>query len=75
MAAGLGYFETRLETEAWNTRDRFIFISQRSDGKTNHPSNSTCLKPIEYDEFKVIVTNRKIKPRKVVLFHEGRGSQ
>ena len=32
--------------------------------------------PTEYGyEFKVIVINQRMSPRKVVAFHEGRGSQ
>ena len=40
------------------------------------PIQLDLFQPIEYGyEFKVIVTNNKTNPRKVVLFHEGRGSQ
>ena len=76
MAAGLGYFETRWKPKSWNTRYRFIFIRKQVRCQDKSPIQLDLFKPIEYGyEFKVIVTNRKIKPRKVVLFHEGRGSQ
>ena len=40
------------------------------------PIQLDLFQPIEYGyEFKVVVTNKRINPRKVVLFHEGRGSQ
>ena len=55
---------------------RFIFIRKQVRCQDKSPVQLDLFKPVEYGyEFKVIVTNRKIKPRKVVLFHEGRGSQ
>ena len=76
MAAGLGYFETRWKPKSWNARYRFIFIRKQVRCQDKSPVQLDLFKPVEYGyEFKVIVTNRKIKPRKVVLFHEGRGSQ
>ena len=46
------------------------------------PAPSSCrhgrrgFRPNEYGyEFEVIVTNKRMNPRKVVAFHEGRGSQ
>ena len=76
MAAGLGYFETRWKPKSWNARCRFIFIKKHVRCQYKPPIQLDLFQPIEYGyEFKVIVTNKKINPRKVVLFHEGRGSQ
>ena len=76
MAEGLGYFETRWKPKSWKTRCRFIFIRKQVKRQDKSPVQLDLFKPIEYGyEFKVIVTNRTISPRKVVLFHEGRGSQ
>ena len=76
MAEGLGYFETRWKPKSWKTRCRFIFIRKQVKRQDKSPIQLDLFKPIEYGfEFKVIVTNRTINPRKVVLFHEGRGSQ
>ena len=76
MAEGLGYFETRWKPKSWKTRGRFIFIRKQVKRQDKAPLQLDLFKPIEYGyEFKVIVTNRTINPRKVVLFHEGRGSQ
>ena len=76
MAAGLSYFETRWKPQSWNARYRFIFIRKQVRCQDKSPIQLDLFKPIEYGyEFKVIVTNRKITPRKIVLFHEGRGSQ
>ena len=69
MAGGLGYFETRWKPKSWNTRYRFAPMPEQSSHSTRF------FRGIEYGyEFKVIVTNNKTNPRKVVLFHE-RGSQ
>ena len=76
MAGGLGYFETRWKPKSWNTRYRFIFIRKHVRCQNKAPVQLDLFQPIEYGyEFKVIVTNNKTNPRKVVLFHEGRGSQ
>ena len=76
MAGGLGYFEIRWKPKSWNTRYRFIFIRKHVRCQNKAPIQLDLFQPIEYGyEFKVIVTNNKTNPRKVVLFHEGRGSQ
>ena len=76
MAAGVSYFETRWKPKSWKARGRFLFIKKQVRCQDKAPIQLDLFKPIEYGyEFKVIVTNRNIKPRKVVLFHEGRGSQ
>ena len=76
MAKGLSYFETRWKPKSWKTRCRFIFIRKQVKRQDKSPIQLDLFKPIEHGyEFKVIVTNRIINPRKVVLFHEGRGSQ
>ena len=76
MAGGLGYFESRWKPKSWNTRYRFIFIRKHVRRQNKAPIQLDLFEPVEYGcEFKVIVTNKTIRPRKVVLFHEGRGSQ
>ena len=76
MAAGLSYFETRWKPKSWHARYRFIFVRQQVKRQNKLPIQLDLFQPIVYGyEFKVIVTNKRISPRKVVLFHEGRGSQ
>ena len=76
MSAGLGYFETRWKPKSWKAHCRFIFIKKQVRCQNKLPIQLDLFQPIEYGfEFKVIVTNKLINPRKVVLFHEGRGSQ
>ena len=76
MAGGLGYFESRWKPKSWNTRYRFIFIRKLVRRQNKAPIQLDLFEPVEYGcEFKVIVTNKTIGPRKVVLFHEGRGRE
>ena len=76
MAGELGYFESRWKPKSWNTRYRFIFVRKRVRRQNKAPVQLDLFEPVEYGcEFKVIVTNKRISPRKVVLFHDGRGSQ
>ena len=76
MAGGLEYFESRWKPKSWNTRYRFLFIRKHVRRQNKFPIQLDLFQPIEYGyEFKVVVTNKRINPRKVVLFHEGRGSQ
>ena len=76
MAGRLEYFESRWKPKSWNTRYRFLFIRKHVRRQNKFPIQLDLFQPIEYGyEFKVVVTNKRINPRKVVLFHEGRGSQ
>ena len=76
MAGGLNYFENRWKPKSWNTRYRFLFIRKHVRRQNKFPIQLDLFQPIEYGyEFKVVVTNKKINPRTIVLFHEGRGSQ
>ena len=76
MAGGLGYLESRWKSKSWNTRHRFIFIRKQVPRQSKAPIQLDLFEPVGYGcEFKVIVTNKRISPRKVVMFHEGRGSQ
>ena len=75
MAPGLDYFETRWKPKSWNTRYRFIFIRKQVRCQDKLPIQLDLFRPTEYGyEFKVIVTNKRMNPRKVVAFHEGRYS-
>ncbi len=72
----LSFFETRWKPKSWSTPYRFIFIRKQVRCQDKAPLQLDLFKPIEYGyEFKVIVTNKHTTARKVVAFHEGRGSQ
>ena len=57
-------------------RYRFLFIRKRVRRQNKEPIQLDLFVPHEegYD-FKVIVTNKPVRAKRVVVFHEGRGSQ
>lgn len=72
----LGYFELRWKPKSWNRRYRFLFVRTRSVIRDKEPIQLDLFVPQAHGyEFKVIVTNKKIRAREVVLFHNGRGAQ
>ncbi len=72
----LDYFETRWKPKSWASRYRFLFIRKRVICQRKGPLQLDLFVPRESDyEFKVIVTNKRVRARKVVAFHEGRGAQ
>ena len=76
MAGGLGYFESRWKPKSWHRRYRFIFIRKQVRRRSRIPIQLDLFEPVGYGcESKVMVTNKKISARRVVLFHQGRGSQ
>jgi len=72
----LSFFETHWKPKSWSAPYRFIFIRKTVRCQDKAPVQLDLFKPTEYGyEFKVIVTNKRCSARKVVAFHEGRGSQ
>jgi hypothetical protein len=70
------YFETNWKPKCWDHRFRFVFIRTRVKKQQKGPIQLDLFEPYVYGyEFKVIVTNKTIKPKRVTTFHEGRGSQ
>lgn len=74
--AQTSYFETRWKPNSWQRRYRFLFIRQRVRRQHKGPLQLDLFVPHEEGyEFKVIVTNKSVKAKHVVAFHEGRGAQ
>jgi len=72
----VAYFETAWKPKAWDRRFRFVFIRTRTKKQFKGPVQLDLFIPYEYGhEFKVIVTNKSVKAKRLVAFHEGRGSQ
>ena len=72
----VSYFETPWKPKSWDERFRFVFIRTRARKQYKGPVQLDLFIPYEYGyEFKVIVTNKALKMKKVVAFHDGRGSQ
>ena len=73
----LGYFEKRWKPESWQRRSRFfVFIAAQVKEQRRGVVQLDLFKPHQLGyTFKVVVTNKTCGARKVVRFHEGRGSQ
>ena len=72
----VSYFETAWKPKVWNQRFRFVFVRTRTKKQQKGPVQLDLFIPYEYGhEFKVIVTNKRLKTKRLVAFHEGRGSQ
>ena len=54
----------------------FCLCALKFDNSTKNPYSSICSPPYQYGyEFKVILTNKHLSARKVLMFHQGRGAQ
>lgn len=72
----LSYFEFPWKPKKWNRRYRFLVVRTRSVIRDKGPIQLDLFVPHVYGfEFKVIVTNKKIRAREVIRFHNGRGAQ
>ena len=72
----LSFFENHWKPKSWSTPYRFLFIRKQVRCQDKAPVQLDLFQPTAYGyEFKVIVTNKHASSRKVVAFHEGRGSQ
>jgi hypothetical protein len=70
------YFETQWKPKCWQHQFRFIFIRQKVKVKHKGPIQLDLFIPYDHDfEYKVIVTNKICCAKKVLKFHNGRGSQ
>ena len=72
----MSYFEESWKPHSWNRQFRFLFIRTRAKRQQKGPIQLDLFVPHEFGyDFKVVVTNKTLSPKKVVRFHEGRGSQ
>ena len=70
------YFDTPWKPKSWDRRFRFLFIRRRVKVQSKELVQLDLFIPHEYGyEFKVIVTNKQTTMKKVLYFHNGRGSQ
>ena len=70
------YFETDWKPKSWNSSYRFIFIRKKNKKQHKGPLQLHLFEPRDFNyDFKVIVTNKTVSAKTVVLFHNGRGSQ
>jgi hypothetical protein len=72
----LSYFEFRWKPKKWNHRHRFLVVRTRAVVRDKDPIQLDLFVPHVYGyEFKVVVTNKTIRARDVIAFHNGRGAQ
>jgi hypothetical protein len=70
------FFEAAWKPQCWDRRFRFVFLRTRAKKQQKGPIQLDLFVPYEYGyEFKVIVTNKTVRAKRVAAFHEGRGSQ
>ena len=70
------YFEDDWKPKCWAQQYRFLFIRTRSKKQQKGPVQLDLFIPYEYGyDFKVIITNKTLRAKRVVAYHEGRGSQ
>jgi len=76
LGGGVACFEESWKPKVWNRRFRFLFIRTRAKRQQKGPIQLDLFLPYEYGyDFKVVVTNKTLSPKRVLAFHEGRGSQ
>ena len=76
MSEPCAYFELLWKPKSWARRRRFLFIRTQARQQRKEPVQLDLFTPYEYGyEFKVIITNKHLSARKVVMFHQGRGAQ
>ena len=72
----LSYFDSQWKPKKWDSRFRFLFIRHKVKIQSKEPVQIDMFVPHEQGyEFKVIVTNKQTTMKKVLYFHNGRGSQ
>ena len=70
------YFENDWKPKSWGQRYRFVFVRQRVAKQRKGPVQLDLFTPqVQGYEFKVIVTNKTARAKKVVTFHNGGGAQ
>jgi hypothetical protein len=70
------YFEMDWKPKAWSQRYRFLVVRRRTLVRDKGPVQLDLFIPQTVDsEFKVLVTNKDIRAREIVAFHDGRGAQ
>jgi hypothetical protein len=76
LGGAFSYWETHWRPDKWPTKFRFLFLRQKIQKQRKGPLQLDLFEPISYDyDYKVIITNKTSSAKKVLMFHNGRGSQ
>lgn len=72
----LSYFELDWKPKSWSRNFRFLALRKVVKVQNREPIQLDLFEPMTRGhEYKVVVTNKTIDARKVVAYHNGRGSQ
>lgn len=73
---GMSCFEMHWKPQSWPRRHRFLVVRQEVAKQRKGELQLDLFEPRDWDyEYKVIVTNKRTKPKSATRYHEGRGSQ
>jgi hypothetical protein len=76
LGPGATYFEQRWKPKAWSRRYRFLFVRSLTAVRDKGPVQLDLFVPQQSGyEFKVLVTNKAIRAKEVISYHNGRGAQ
>ncbi len=76
IGADCDRFELRCKPKSWQRRYRFLVIRKRLKIQSKEPVQLDVFVPFSYGfEFKVIFTNKRLSPAKVLALHNGRSAQ
>ena len=70
------YFELSWKPKSWAKHYRFVFVRQRVAVQDKAPIQLDLFVPHVYGyDFKVVLSNKRLRAAKLVAYHNGRGSQ
>lgn len=71
------FFEKNMSLKSWKlAKHRFVFVRQRNAIQNKQPIQLDLFHPKDYNyQYKVIITNKRRRPARIVGYHEGRGTQ
>lgn len=70
------YFEMDWKPKSWDWAFRFLFYRHRIRKQKKGPIQLELFEPVSRDyEYKVVITNKTVRAKAVLWFHNGRGSQ
>lgn len=72
----VSFFELRWKPKSWSRKCRFLAVRTRTPNRHKGVVQLDLFKPYAFGyDFKVIVTNKSVRARAAVAFHNGRGAQ
>ncbi len=76
MDGARDFFEPAWKPKSWGRRRRLVVVRTRTRRQRKGPVQLDLFAPhVHGFEFKVVATNRRVRAKSVVAFHDGRGSQ